>query len=677
MQRQYIYKGNNLSAPYKTITTVNTYQWSGHVKYATVRTKIQGEDKVLIIVAERDMNLRAYDPNSNTPNTPVWTTTTPYFATVEESATISFADLNMDGIPEVMIYNKVYDSTNGSLLCQTSTVIGGGLGVSSVPIVADVYRDGTPRFFQGNMIYKPNAALTTLTLEKTITASVHASDPNRPASVPTIPNGGRMSLVDMDLDGQVDMVISVVTGNYTFIYIADPVTGTIKASKIIEGGVLSSYPFVGDIDGDGYPEIVFITRSPLKMYAYKYIPGEPVLEVFWSYDHTDSSGGTAMTLFDFNQDGISEIVYRDEQNIRIINGSLIDHEDGTPRTGPYNLASIPCTSGTATEYPVVADIDGDGQAEIVIGGGTTTTATVGYLWVFKSGDPVSSPWAPARKVWNQYAYNSLNVNENLTVPKIYLSPATVFPGEDGILGTADDVRPFNNFLQQQTMLNKNGTPLWLAPNGQITGTPVFNLDEGSDNMNIKVQVTNVGDAPFKAPFKVTVYKNEVGNTKKFTHTYPNAIAIGETAEISFTIPDFQAEWTPNSGIIVKINDSGNGTEDWPVCQTDYTEYNYRGIIPTQQIVCVGAVGTMTCNFILPAGPNTYQWQMSLNNWEWMDILGETSDTYTPASEDQRRGIRYYRVVVSDGVVTENSVPARVRYQSCKLPVNHNIGVMGY
>jgi hypothetical protein len=38
----------------------------------------------------------------------------------------------------------------------------------------------------------------------------------------------------------------------------------------------------------------------------------------------------------------------------------------------------------------------------------------------------------------------VNVNEDLTVPRCPLNPVTVFPGRDGIIGTADDMRPFNN-----------------------------------------------------------------------------------------------------------------------------------------------------------------------------------------------------------------------------------------
>ena len=670
-----IYKGNNISAAPKIITTVQPYSWHNYTKYAIAKTTIGGEETTLIVVAERDYYMRAYDPNSPTPDIPVWTSSERYHASDLSFVTIGFADLNKDGIPEVMIANKIFDSTNGVLLSKTPTEFSAGYS-ASIPIAEDIFLDGTPRFIQGNMIYKPDMSLTTLTLEKTILASVHASDPDRPSSPPAIPNGGRTSVVDMDLDGQPDLVISVIVGSRTFIYVADPVTGTVKASKIVSGAASSSYPFVGDIDGDGRPEIVFITATTQRMYAYKYVPGNPVLQEFWRLSHSDVSGATAMTLFDFNQDGIFEIVYRDETRLRIINGSLTHHQTGVTPTAPYNLASYACYSNTATEYPVVADVDGDGQAEIIIVGGIGSSSRyAGPLWVFKSGDPENAPWASARKVWNQYAYNSLNINEDLTVPRHPISPATVF--SDGVT----DTRPFNNFLQQQTKLSPNGTSLWFAANGQISGTPTFAYNEVTYEMVITVNVLNKGAADFIDPFYVTAYKNSVGsNSTKYVYKYENAIVAGGSATVSFSIPNFKANWLPYNSIILKINDKGDGNDDQLVCDNANTQYIYYGILPTEQDLCVGNVKEMTCSFSLGTN-DTYQWQSSKNNLTWTDIPGATQNTYHPI--DQKPGIVYYRVLVdnndsnpSNREVIE-SASVRLRVRSCVLPVNHNISVMGY
>jgi len=672
-----IFKGNDISAPYKTITTVQPFNWSRYTKYAIGRTTIDGEDKVLLFVFERDNYLRAYDPNAVNSNIPVWTSSEVCHSSLATSTlTPTIADLNGDGIPEILIGTKVFSSREGRLYCKTSSELSDDLGISGVPIAEDIFFENRPRIIQGNLIYKPLLGLGGISLEKRIAASPHTSDPDY-VNI-SIPDGGRASVVDMDLDGQPDLVISTISGNYTFIYIADPVTGAIKASKVIKQAASSSYPFVGDIDGDGTPEIVFIksisgTVSTYKVFAYKYKVGNPVLQKFWELNHSDESGGTAMTLFDFNQDGIFEIVYRDESHIRIINGSLIHHQTGLPVSEPYNLAEFKCSSWTSTEYPVVADIDGDGQAEIIIVGGKDRADPepwLGHLWVFKSGDPENFPWAPARSVWNQYAYNSLNVRKDLSIPSYPISPATVFPGTDKVLGTEHDVRPFNNFLQQQTLLDQHGNPLWLAPAAKFSQPVRFTYSEASDRMTISMAITNVGSAPFKSPFYVTVYKNNIGNPVKYTHAH----TIGQNWIISFRIENFKRDWYP-CALVVKINDSGDGLDDQVVCENDGTVFGYYTVTPGQQDVCRGSVSTITCDFDLPDGTNKYQWQSSPNDVSWTDIPGATERSYTPP--DKKRGTNYYRVVVKDNTETVTSLSTRVKVNSCVIPVNHNISVMGY
>ena len=98
-------------------------------------------------------------------------------------------------------------------------------------------------------------------------------------------------------------------------------------------------------------------------------------------------------------------------------------------------------------------------------------------------------------------------------------------------------------------------------------------------------------------------------------------------------------------------------------------------LPTDMDDCAHKLGPITCNFTLP-GTTTYQWQSRAeSSATWIDITGATTNTYTPVN--QRRGITYYRPMVKDETNTVYSDPVKVRVRSCRLPVNHNISVMGY
>ena len=291
------------------------------------------------------------------------------------------------------------------------------------------------------------------------------------------------------------------------------------------------------------------------------------LQLFWKLSHTDVSLMTGLTLFDFNQDGVAEILYRDETTLRIINGS----GSGTNPSQPsyinpitklltnYELAEpIACISGTGHEYPTIADVDGDGQAEIIVAGsaGGPAAAPNGQLRIFKTA---GSPWAPARPVWNQFAYNSVNVNDDLSLPKHQLNIATVFAGQDQVLGTADDVRPFNAFLQQSTTLNQYGVAF--VPGPDISFASGFSVSFGGSNVSISFDVINVGEGHLPLPFFITVYKEKVGSanilqTINYNPGTGAAIAPGETVNVSFTIPI--ASLSDVNNLIISLNDNGYG-----------------------------------------------------------------------------------------------------------------------
>ena len=61
------------------------------------------------------------------------------------------------------------------------------------------------------------------------------------------------------------------------------------------------------------------------------------------------------TLFDFNQDNKIEIVFRNTTQLFIADGVTLN-----------NHAIRLLLPGTITEYPVVADVNADGMAEIII-----------------------------------------------------------------------------------------------------------------------------------------------------------------------------------------------------------------------------------------------------------------------------------------------------------------------
>lgn len=79
------------------------------------------------------------------------------------------------------------------------------------------------------------------------------------------------------------------------------------------------------------------------------------------------------------------------------------------------ILQIPRTSGTLSEYPVVADIDNDGSAEIVVVSNNYGAKPSPTVQVIRD---VDDRWIQARRIWSQHTYHVTNVREDGTIPAV-------------------------------------------------------------------------------------------------------------------------------------------------------------------------------------------------------------------------------------------------------------------
>ena len=501
----------------------------------------------------------------------------------KDAAQPMLVDFNGDGIAEVVVLDKVYNArtlellANGNVLSSTypATNYQYGLGYGGHPnnnntgdhftyktshmVVADMDNDGIPEIVAGHCVYKVNITNPLGVANNSFTLWSKCDGTNISGATHPGVKDGATAVADMDGDGYLDVIVTgMTTDSYNdgSMFIWNPRTKKVMHTTVLNN--IHSYvqhgpsrPFIGDVDNDGMPEIAFMTSvnsSTGRLYCYDYDPVAKTLEEKWFFTNGDPSGSTILTLFDFNMDGFAELVYRDSYDLHIING-----ENGVIKQSIGGLNNT-----TANEYPVVADINGDGSAEIITTGNSR-------LQVFAS-NPVGM-WAPARKVWNQASYNAVNVNDDLTIPRYMLNPATKFPGPDEKSGTADDVRPYNNFLQQQTMLNKYGNPLWLAPDAAVDR--VLSSISNSDNeITINACFENIGDASINAPIYVSLYADSISSTSRITtDSVDIKLLVYESGCISIT---FDGSIYPDMlNIIVRINDREGVFPYQPECR----EYN--------------------------------------------------------------------------------------------------------
>jgi hypothetical protein len=92
------------------------------------------------------------------------------------------------------------------------------------------------------------------------------------------------------------------------------------------------------------------------------------------------------------------MVYADEQNFRIFDGT----------TGMVLFDDATHSSNTRIEMPLVADVDNDGNSEIVVPSATSDAVKV--------IQDTADNWVRTRRIWNQHTYHVSNINEDGTIP---------------------------------------------------------------------------------------------------------------------------------------------------------------------------------------------------------------------------------------------------------------------
>lgn len=318
----------------------------------------------------------------------------------------AIADLDGDGRAEVVIGNTVLDGSTGRVRCDGGYTAQGSNGEGPLAIVFDIDADGVPEIVTGSMAYR---------LEKN-GAGAYVCRRVWP-EVLRDRRGTRLwdgfpAVADIYDDPAIRTTVSVpeiaVVSKGT-VRVHDWTGGILMNPVPIPGGGAGGPPTIADFDGDGRAEIGVAGLSSYTVFK----PGRPG-NVLWTVPTQDvSSSTTGSSVFDFDGNGRAEVVYADECYVHVYDGA----------TG-IEVFQAPNSSCTAYEMPVVADADGDGAAELLVGAndecsiqcpwGAHHAAQLHGLAMFKSP---SDAWVASRPVWNQHSYHVTNVGDAGEIPR--------------------------------------------------------------------------------------------------------------------------------------------------------------------------------------------------------------------------------------------------------------------
>ncbi|MCB9741851.1 MAG: VCBS repeat-containing protein [Alphaproteobacteria bacterium] len=330
------------------------------------------------------------------------------------------ADLDGDGVPEVIAYDLVLDGVNGSV---RRINVNGDVQVT-MPAIADVDLDGSQEIIIGGDVF--------------------LSDGSYAWSTGVIGDGGDgyeghwNAIVQADSDDNPE-IIAVGDGSWG-LYEHDG-TETVRVSPTPPIGRVAGPPCVADFDADGVPEVAFAAEDDFVAFELdgsilwrassqgvrieddgeEYAPNSQ----FPSDTVQAPPGWAGCSAFDFDNDGEYEILLADEDTFYILEGS----------TGAELYSYSAHHSETYLSYPTVADWDQDGSAEIFLTSSNmsdTTGLEIAGLTVF--GDP-SDGWAPGGPGWQLHDYAGTNIGDAGEVPgpeATYWLDANVYRARPGV-----------------------------------------------------------------------------------------------------------------------------------------------------------------------------------------------------------------------------------------------------
>jgi gliding motility-associated-like protein len=495
----------------------------------------------------------------------------------------AIADFDHDGWAEINIGNQVFNGQTGALLAEGGPLVSAGEHPTRVAngfsFCSTVAIDALPDSFcpdckgleivAGNQVLSVN--LVTGVVAPVVTAPAGFSD-------------GYTSVADIDDDGILDAVVQGKKG----------INNTVYAWNLQTGAVIRQYQLlnnwqegasrinIADLDGDGKVDVCFLSFPWL--YALK-----NDFTLLWKNQAFDASAVTCSSVFDFCGNGTSNVIYRGQQALQILDGP----------TGAVAWQDV-CASATQIETPLILDVDNDGQTEIVIECGNNGDPNHGTVVAYEA---VGTPGIASRKVWNQHGYFSTNINDDLSVPRYQQNPNLV-----------------GNHVKMNTFMNQYFNPSFPSPNGTVT---VQKVQCFGDSLELSLQICNKGSnvLPFLTPLSV-YQKNPLYNPAQWLKTTKTGFTLKPDSCQNMTFRILRP--VNNDSVFVVLNDNHSHatpfslTQNFPV--TTIGECNFKDNIAglafpySPKMVNLGADTSLCDHTALTVHADG----SNLIKWHWQD-----------------------------------------------------------
>ncbi|KKD59389.1 hypothetical protein RN22_15845 [Grimontia sp. AD028] len=329
----------------------------------------------------------------------------------------AIADVDNDGLVEVIVANREDKFINilshsGRIKKQIERY---GRSVSNIG-VSDINQDGIPEILNADAVYSSDTGFLFSHAWSPSAISFKATN----ASEQVIFAGGNLydsvgqllwshpkgkgawfsAVADTDGNGTPELIVSV-PGSYNnshyFALVDEDGTVIWELDKGLAhgGGVQAISAFLEDGD-------LGIAYSGYKSVDMHDVDGNLV----WTREISDgTSGKIGVSAFDFDADGSDELIIQDQLGVQVLHGA----------TGE-SLLSVANSSATLWEYPILVDLEGDDNAELIVVSNDYDSRfnTHRGVRVFESN---GNQWKNATRIWNQHSYHQTNITQDGKIPQ--------------------------------------------------------------------------------------------------------------------------------------------------------------------------------------------------------------------------------------------------------------------
>lgn len=407
-------------------------------------------------------------------------------------------DADGDGVVEVIGDVGVVDGSSGA----TVGTLSGIANSWRTPVCADLDRDGEQEIILGNKVF-------------------HADGSVQWSNAGT--GSGNFAAV-ADVDGDAGGEVFFVSGSTMYLHDDDGA----ELWRTTIPGSNPGPPAVADFDGDGEIEIAVPANTAISAWN---IDGTRL----WQMPINDSSGLAGCSGYDINGDGAYEVLYADQDNFYIYDGA----------TGTVLYTNGTHNSGTVWEYPVTADVDADGSAEVVIasnGGAWQGVTVFGH-----NGDG----WPKSGTTWGTHDFMMTNLDPDGSVPSPPDSPWGTY-----------------NVCRARPWVDDPS-----YPDLAVAITDVCVMDCTYGPAAIGVQAWNQGAQEVEAGHSLAVYSlDSSGDRLIATYSLPAIPAGTKATGVEFTL---EVSEIGDQGFAAVVDDDGTGLGALAECDEDNNRDEWR------------------------------------------------------------------------------------------------------